>query len=81
MPDAVANDAAGKHPPLELWQKLGRAGMLASRVPSGRGLHSSTSRLNASNLCGLRWVPSLDRQVMTRHKLNTKRLTDQNGFG
>ena len=50
------------------------------RAHRGRGLHSSFSRLKVSTSCGIRWVPSLDRRVITRHKLNTKRLTDQNGL-
>ena len=35
MPDAVANDAQGKHPPIELWQRMGSRGMLASRIQAG----------------------------------------------
>jgi len=53
----------------------------AAAPPTDRGLHSSTSRLNASTFCGMRWVPALDRRVMTRHKQKMKRLTDQNGLG
>jgi hypothetical protein len=49
--------------------------------PSGRGLHTSTFQLNVSTFCGIRWVPSVDGWVVTRHKLDTKRLTDQNGIG
>lgn len=35
MPDAVANDSQGKHPPIELWQRMGARGMLASRIQAG----------------------------------------------
>ena len=35
IPDAVVLDQQGKHPPLELWQKMGRRGMLASRIQGG----------------------------------------------
>ena len=35
VPDAVANDAAGKPPPLDLWREMGTRGMLASRVQPG----------------------------------------------
>jgi hypothetical protein len=47
----------------------------------GKGLHSSTSQLDVSTFCGRRWIPSVDRWVITRHKLDTKSLTDQNGLG
>ena len=32
-----------------------------------------------STFCGTRWVP-VDVWVITRHKLDTQRLTDQNGL-
>jgi hypothetical protein len=38
--------------------------------PNARGLHSSTSQLNVSTVCGMRWVPLLDRWVITRHTLD-----------
>ena len=49
--------------------------------PPPRGLHSSTYQLHTSNFSGTLWVPSVYRWVITRHKLDTKRLTDQNGSG
>ena len=42
----------------------------------GRGLHSSTSQLNLSASCGTLWVRAVDRWDITRHKLDTKRLSD-----
>jgi hypothetical protein len=30
--------------------------MASGSQPPGRGLHSSTFRLNVSSLCGIRWV-------------------------
>ena len=48
-------------------------------VERGRGLHSSNSQLNVCTFRGIRWVPSADRWVITRHKLKTKRFTDQTG--
>ena len=44
-----------------------------------RGLHSSTSQLNVSTFGWIRWVPSVERRVITHHSLDTKRLTDQTG--
>jgi hypothetical protein len=49
-------------------------GLVAS--VAGRGLQSSTSQLSVRTFCGIRWVLSVDRWVITRHKLDTKRLTD-----
>ena len=60
---------------------VGWRAWFASGAGGGRGLHSSTSHLNVSTFCGIRWVPSGDRWAITRHKLNTKRLIDQNGLG
>jgi hypothetical protein len=40
-------------------------------------VHFSAQR---KHICVTRWVPSVDRWVMTRHKLDAKRLTDQNGI-
>jgi len=54
------------------------AGNIYQALP--RGSHSPTSQLNVSTLCGIRWVASIDEQVITRKKLDTKRLTDQNGL-
>ena len=51
------------------------------RHSMGRGSHSSTSQLNVSTFCGTRLVPSLDMWVITRHKLDTQRLTNQTGLG
>ena len=48
--------------------------------PTRKGLHSSTSQLNVGTFCGIRWVLSVDTWVITRHKLDTKRLSDQNGL-
>ena len=48
---------------------------------AGRGLHSSTSQLNVSIFCRIHWSPSGDRWVITRHRLDTQRITDQNGLG
>jgi len=47
----------------------------------GMGLHSSTPQHNVTILGGIRWVPSVDIWVLTRHKLDTKWLTYQNGLG
>jgi hypothetical protein len=49
--------------------------------PPLRGLQSSTFQLNVSTYWGLQWVRLVDRWVTTRHKLDTKLLTDQNGLG
>jgi len=49
--------------------------------PVSRGLHSSTSQLNVSTFRGICWVPTVDIADITRHKLDTKRLADQNGLG
>ena len=46
---------------------------------AGRGLHSSISQLNVSVFEGMLWVLSVDWWVITRHKLDTKRVTNQNG--
>ena len=35
---------------------FGRCGLEPHRWTSGRGLHSSTFRLNVSTFCGIRWV-------------------------
>jgi|TARA_B100001142_G_C14197475_1_gene602407 predicted heme/steroid binding protein len=35
VPDAAANDAAGKPPPHELWKEMGKRGMLAMRIQNG----------------------------------------------
>lgn len=48
MPDAVAFDQQGKHPPLELWQKLGRRGMLASRIQAGPWLKDLVDNCGAT---------------------------------
>lgn len=40
VPDAVANDNAGREPSSELMQKLGRAGLLALRIGPGKHLQS-----------------------------------------
>ena len=64
--------------------RRGRAGRCTSSslsTPRGMGLHSSTSQLDLSTFCGIRWVPSVDSLVITRHKLDTNRLTYQNGSG
>jgi hypothetical protein len=53
-------------------------GDFAAVATLGRGLHSSTSLLNVSTVCEIRLAASVDIWVTTRHKLNTKRLTDQN---
>ena len=44
MPDAVANDAQGKHPPIELWQRMGSAACspLASKPALGSETSSTT---------------------------------------
>jgi len=47
----------------------------------GRDLHLSTSQLNVSTCCGIRWVPLADGWVITGHKLTTTRLTDLSGLG
>jgi hypothetical protein len=49
--------------------------------PEVRGLHSSASQLNVGTFRGIHLVPSVDRYVITRHKLDTKRPGDQNGSG
>jgi hypothetical protein len=36
---------------------------------------------NVSSICGILWVPSACKWVTARHKLDTKRLTVQNGLG
>jgi len=51
-------------------------GMESSAGAYTRPLFDSTK-----HFCGIRWLPSLDRRVITRHKLNTKWLTDLNGLG
>lgn len=48
VPDAVAFDQQGKHPPLELWQKMGRRGMLASRVQAGPWLRDLVENCGAT---------------------------------
>jgi hypothetical protein len=48
-------------------------------APGGKGLHSSTSQLNVRTVYGTHCVPWVDMSVITQHKLDTKRLTDQNG--
>jgi hypothetical protein len=48
------------------------------------GLHSSTSQLNVSTFRGIRSVGinlSVNRWVVTRHKLDRKRHADQKGPG
>jgi len=63
-----------------LVSKLARLERLTAQLQA-RGSHSSTSQLNVSTLCGIRWVPSVYRWVTTGHKLDSKRLTAQNGLG
>ena len=48
MPDAVAFDLQGKHPPLDLWQKMGRRGMLAARIQGGPWLKDLVENCGAT---------------------------------
>ena len=50
-------------------------------LADGRELNQSTLQLNVSTFCGIRSVPSVERWVIARHEMDTKRLTDQNGLG
>jgi hypothetical protein len=52
-----------------------RSGDVIDLVAWAYSVHFSAQR---KQLYGMRWVPSLDRWVITRHKLDTKRLADQN---
>jgi len=83
----ILTSSDAKEPILTCVDEAGHAGGLGV-LAGGRGLHSSTSQLNVSNFCGIRWVPQylqyisyVGHTVITRHELGTQRLTDQNGLG
>lgn len=48
MRDVLHHHNQGKHPPLELWQKMGRRGMLASRIQAGPWLKDIVDNCGAT---------------------------------
>jgi len=42
-------------------------------------VHLAAQRSSTKHFCGTRWAPTVDVWVITRHKLDTQLLTEQNG--
>jgi hypothetical protein len=50
------------------WKSYIRATLEHKYMAAGRGLHSSTFRLNVSSFCGIRWLHDVSPTLLDRGK-------------